>query len=88
MNEQTDRRASDEKFNVILGRLDEQDKALATLATNLSDHVKTESALRPTLEELVTLWRASRILGAMLAVGAVIVGGMFATFDWVKAHIR
>ena len=73
-------------------RMDSQDRLLLEIrdqgvqnATRLEEHIKTEKEVKPALDELVALWKGSKILIPILASAAAMV---WAVFAWAKDHIK
>lgn len=73
-------------------RMDSQDRLLLEIrdqgvrnATRLEEHIKTEKEVKPAIDELVALWKGSKILIPILASAAAMV---WAVFAWAKDHIK
>lgn len=77
-----------EAIDHIHKRLDKQDDMLLKISETITKHVATEEQLRPHLEELVALWRGSRIMGAIVGGVAVILGSIWGAIGWAKDHIK
>ena len=69
-------------------RLDKQDVLLRDIHTMLIGHLATEAEMKPSLDELISLWRGSKVLSGVLA--ALIAGGaaLWALFVWAKDHLK
>lgn len=65
--------------------MDQQDKMLLEIRDKVNAHVIEFDKARPALDELVTLWRGSKILIPMLA--AMVATG-WAVIAWAKEHLR
>jgi hypothetical protein len=66
-------------------RMDNQDKMLLEIRDKINSHVVESDQIRPALEELVTLWKGSKILIPILAGGAAMI---WAIIVWAKDHIK
>lgn len=62
-------------------RMDKQDAMLL----EIRDKVLSQQEMRPALEELVSLWKGSKILIPMMASAA---GILWALWTWAKDHIK
>jgi hypothetical protein len=69
-------------------RMDNQDALLREVRDLITSHIASEQNLRPALEELATLWKASRSIAAILAGLTVILGGFWAIVAWARDHIK
>jgi hypothetical protein len=69
-------------------RMDKQDQLLLEIRDKIVAHIAEESTMKPALEDLVALWKGSKIISAILAAlcaaGAVVWG----VFVWAKDHIK
>ena len=66
-------------------RMDSQDKMLLEIRDTMTAHIATEKEVKPALDELVALWKGSKILIPILASAAAMV---WAVFAWAKDHIK
>ena len=66
-------------------RMDSQDTILREIDRKITAHVAESDAIRPALEELVSLWKGSKILIPILASMAAAV---WAVVAWAKEHIK
>lgn len=66
-------------------RMDSQDKMLLEIRDKINAHITEGDSIRPALEELVTLWKGSKLLIPMLAGLAAMVWGVI---SWSKDHLR
>jgi hypothetical protein len=66
-------------------RMDTQDKILLEIRDTITAHLATDATIKPALEELVTLWKGSKLLIPMMATAAV---SLWAFWEWAKAHIK
>jgi hypothetical protein len=66
-------------------RMDSQDKILLEIRDTITTHIATEATIKPALEELVTLWKGSKlIIPLMASTGAA----LWALWVWAKDHIK
>ena len=70
-----------ELINNIHRRMDLQDDLLR----EIRDKVISQETMKPALEELVTLWKGSKIMIPLLASAAAMI---WAVVAWVKDHIK
>jgi hypothetical protein len=68
-------------INNIHRRMDIQDDLLR----EIRDKVISQETMKPALEELVTLWKGSKIMIPLLASAAAMI---WAVVAWVKDHIK
>jgi hypothetical protein len=66
-------------------RMDSQDRILLEIDRKITSHMAESDTLRPALEELVSLWKGSKILIPIMAGGAAMI---WAVIVWAKEHIR
>lgn len=66
-------------------RMDTQDKLLLEIRDAQIRHVTLFESMRPQLEDLITLWRGSKVIIPALAAFAT--AAAFA-FDWARAHFK
>ena len=68
-------------INNIHRRMDIQDDLLR----EIRDKVISQETMKPALEELVTLWKGSKIMIPMMASAA---GLLWAFWTWAQDHFR
>ena len=68
-------------INNIHRRMDIQDDLLR----EIRDKVISQETMKPALEELVTLWKGSKIMIPMMASAA---GLLWAFWTWAQDHIK
>ena len=68
-------------INNIHRRMDLQDDLLR----EIRDKVISQETMKPALEELVALWKGSKIMIPLLASAAAMI---WAVVAWVKDHIK
>lgn len=77
-----------EELSNMHRRLDTQDKLLLEIRDKIVSHIAEEQQIKPALDELLNLWRGSkvafRILGLLAAGGAAIVS----LLAWAKDHVK
>lgn len=66
-------------------RMDTQDKLLLEIRDTMTAHIAEEKAVKPALDELISLWKGSKILIPLLAGAAAMI---WAVISWSKDHIR
>lgn len=69
-------------------RMDNQDRILLGLRDTLLEHITESKDLGPAIKELVTLWKASKLLGAIFAAIAAGVAGLWSLFVWAREHLK
>ena len=62
-------------------RMDSQDEILK----EIRDKVIAQETMRPALDELVSLWKGSKIIIPMMASAAAMI---WAVFAWAKDHVK
>lgn len=70
-----------EAIQNIHRRMDTQDDLLR----EIRDKVVAQETMKPALDELVTLWKGSKMLIPMIASAA---GLLWAIWTWAKDHIK
>ena len=75
-------RAHDENITDRLNRIEDM---LLKTTEMLTRHVAAEEQIKPALEELITLWRGSKLVFPILASLVVALVGIIA---WSKDHIQ
>lgn len=66
-------------------RMDTQDKILLEIRDTITAHIATEATIKPALEELVTLWKGSKLLIPMMASAGA---ALWALWMWAKDHVK
>ena len=69
-------------------RMDSQDRILLGLRDTLIEHITESKDIGPAIKELVTLWKASKLLGAIFTAIAAGVAGMWSLFVWAREHLK
>jgi hypothetical protein len=66
-------------------RMDTQDALLKEIRDMVISHIATEKEIKPAVDELVAMWRGSKLIIPILAsAGAMI----WAVVAWAKDHVR
>jgi len=66
-------------------RMDSQDTILREIDRKITAHLAESDSIRPALEELVALWKGSKIIIPILASMAAAV---WAVVGWAKDHLK
>ena len=66
-------------------RMDAQDKLLVEIRDTVLAHIATEKEVKSAIDELVSLWKGSKILIPMLVSAAAM---SWALFAWAKDHLK
>lgn len=74
--------------NNLHHRLDQQDAILLEIRDKLLIHIAVEESYMPTLKEMASFWKGSKILGGMLASLAALLAGSWALIVWAKDHLK
>ena len=69
-------------------RMDSQDRILLGMRDTLIEHIAESKDIGPAIKELVTLWKASKLLGAIFAAIAAGAAGMWSLFVWAREHLK
>ena len=69
-------------------RMDNQDRILLGLRDTLIEHITESKDIGPAVKELVTLWKASKLLGAIFAALAAGAAGLWSLFVWAREHLK
>ena len=84
-----ERRGSEtNEFVSLQERMDSQDRILLGLRDTLIEHITESKDIGPAIKELVTLWKASKLLGAIFTAIAAGVAGMWSLFVWAREHLK
>lgn len=70
------------------GERDRLHQKLDDLRDMLRDHIAEEQDIAPALRELVSLWRASKVIGVFLTMLAAVVSAAWAAAVWMKEHVK
>lgn len=69
-------------------RLDKQDTVLKEIRDTIVSHIAVDKEMKPALDELVSLWKGSKIISAILATLIAVGAAMWGLFVWAKDHIK
>lgn len=69
-------------------RFDTQDILLREIRDTLLAHLAIDKEMKPPLDELVSLWKGSKVISAILAALFAFGAGVWALFSWAKDHIK
>lgn len=79
---------SEERLTQLFLRMDKQDAVLKDIHEKLLTHLVVDKEMKPALDELVSLWRGSKLLSAIVVSICAIGGAMWGVFVWAKDHIK
>lgn len=69
-------------------RMDTQDALLLEIRDKVVAHIAKENEMKPALDELVSLWKGSKVISRILATLCAFGAAMWALFVWAKDHIK
>lgn len=72
----------------ITKRLDKQDVMLTEIRDTIGSHIAVDREMKPALDELVSLWKGSKIISAIIAALFAAGAALYALFVWAKDHIK
>lgn len=72
----------------ITKRLDKQDEMLKSIHDTLLAHLTVDEEMKPALDELVSLWKGSKIISGIIAFICAAGAAVWALFVWAKDHIK
>ena len=85
----TERRGAETtQYMALQEQLNRQDDILLDLRDTIKEHIIESKEIGPALRELVTLWKASKLLGAIFAASAAALASMWSLFVWTKDHLK
>lgn len=76
----------DHEFYALRDQLNRQDDVLLSLRDTLNEHIIESRDIGPTLKEMVVLWKASKLLVAIITVLAAGTAGLWSLFVWARGH--
>lgn len=79
---------SEDHIGQLLKRMDKQDIILQDIQDKLLTHLVVDKEMKPALDELVALWRGSKILSAIILSFATVGGVLWGLVVWAKDHIK
>ncbi len=83
-----DRRSDEDPIANIHRRMDTQDVLLTEIRDMIVAHIATEKEMKPALDELVSLWKGSKIMSRILATVCAGAAVLWALFVWAKDHLK
>ena len=66
-------------------RMDSQDKLLLEIRDTITTHIATDSNIKPALDELITIYKGSKLIIPALVFMA---GTLWAFWTWATDHIK
>ncbi len=78
------RRACDE----LLHRMDIQDRVLNEIQATLRVHMALEAETKPALDELLSIWKGSRVIIPVLLGFCTLIAAFYSAGSWLKDHIK
>ena len=85
----TERRGAEtNQYLALQEQMNRQDAILFELRDAIKEHLTESKDIGPALKELVVLWKASKLLGAIIAVFSAGVAGLWSLFVWAKDHLK
>ena len=66
-------------------RMDKQDEMLLEIRDKINIHIAESDNMRPALEELVSMWRGSKLIIPIMSGMAAFI---WAIWSWGKDHIK
>ena len=66
-------------------RMDSQDKLLLEIDRKITAHMTEEDSIKPALDELVVMWRGSKLLLPIFATLAAMVWGVL---TWARDNLK
>jgi hypothetical protein len=65
--------------------MDEQDRLLREIRDSITTHLAVDKEVKPAIDELITLYKGSKVLIPMMVTAAV---ALWAFWEWARAHIK
>jgi len=79
---------SDDHIGQLFQRMDKQDVILKDIQEKLLTHLVVDKEMKPALDELVALWRGSKLLSAIILSFATLGGVLWGLIIWAKDHVK
>ena len=76
------------KANLSESERDGIHQKLDELRDMIRDHIEDEKQIAPALNELIALWRASKIIAVFIAGAAALISTTWAAVVWIEEHVR
>lgn len=83
-----DRRVPEDPIANLHRRMDTQDEILREIRDKIVAHIATETEMKPALDELVALWKGSKVISRILASLFAAGAALWALFVWAKEHLK
>ena len=84
-----------ESMNVILSRMNHQDKTLdeikrgqAEMKGRMEVHLAMEAEVKPSIDELISVLHGSKMLGRFVLYVCSLLGAGWALVTWAKDHVK
>lgn len=74
-----------DRLESINRRLDSQDKILGEIRDMVVSHLATEKEIKPAIDELVAMWKGSKLIIPILASAGAM---LWTVWVWAKDHIK
>ena len=71
--------------NELTRRMDRQDEMLMEIRDKINAHLAESENMRPALDELVSMWKGSKLIIPIMSGMAAFIWGVWA---WGKDHIK
>lgn len=85
----TERRGAEtNQYLALQEQMNRQDAILFELRDAIKEHLTESKDIGPALKELVVLWKASKLLGSIIAFFAAGAAGLWSLFVWAKDHLK
>lgn len=69
-------------------RMDTQDELLREIRDKLVGHLAADEQVKPAIEELVAMWKGSKMAFRIISVVAIAMGGLWSLLVWAKDHVK
>lgn len=69
-------------------RMDAQDALLLEIRDKIVAHIALEAEVRPAIDELVALWKGSKVMSRIMATLFAAGAAVWALFVWARDHIK
>ena len=84
-----------EVLNIILNRLNHQDRTLDEIKNNqsvmwqkLDTHMQMEAEVKPSIDELISVLKGSKFIGRIVFWLCSLAGAAWGFIVWSKDHVR
>ncbi len=83
-----ERRRPSAEIERLHAEISDLKKSVSEMSGTLSIHIARSDDIAPALQELVSLWRASKIIGYLCTGLAALLASLWAAYLWVREHVR